>query len=444
MSERGGLSVLPDAPLTRGFPYFDRSFENRYLYQQTPTLPSSRTGEIARGKEIHLRGRAQLDTSLHIPYTENSEFMTFKNPILPYHENRDGDPWLYQKDGIYFYCHVNSGEGPRRISVAKSKTITGMKDAEDKTVYIPNGEGLGPKHLWAPELHYLQNRWFIHVAAPGANDMEHRMHVLGATTDDPQGEYEYLGEVENMPEMWAIDGHVFSDNQSNPDNPDLYYIFSGIEDGRYHDKFTTIYYGEQKIYIARMKDPVTILGDPVCIAQATEDWEKHSWEILPDVYIQEGPTILEKNGVINLIVMANHSQTPKYSWKNVVNRTRDFMNPAAWVSQSSPVYRGRGDGHPSFVKSPDGAQDWAISHRKVSENSGWEREIIAFPFTWNDDNTPKFPAAIVSGEPMQVPSGEEFIYLEEQAKSQEEQIEGKLLPQPIVLADADLAKYAAD
>ena len=54
-----------------------------------------------------------------------------------------------------------------------------------------------------------------------------------------------------------------------------------------------------------------------------------------------------------------------------------------------------GTGHASFVKSPDGAEDYVVYHAQMTPNPKADlyRTTRIQKFGWNDDGTPKFPLA---------------------------------------------------
>jgi hypothetical protein len=63
-------------------------------------------------------------------------------------------------------------------------------------------------------------------------------------------------------------------------------------------------------------------------------------------------------------------------------------------------------GHNSFVKSPDGAEDWLIYHAKMDRQDGWRRAVFAQPFTWSASGLPQFGRPVAAGQLLPAPSGE--------------------------------------
>ncbi len=68
------------------------------------------------------------------------------------------------------------------------------------------------------------------------------------------------------------------------------------------------------------------------------------------------------------------------------------MCPASWIKKATPLFQKNtsgqayGVGHNSFVKSPDGRQDWIVYHAFQYSNGGWaNRSIRAQAFDWAAD-----------------------------------------------------------
>lgn len=159
---------------------------------------------------------------------------------------------------------------------------------------------------------------------------------------------------------WAIDGTVLEVGGQ------LYFIWSGWEGD------TNV---RQNLYIARMSNPWTIDSHRVEIARST-----YSWETNHSPHVNEGPQVIIRNGVINLVYSASGSWTNDYCLGLITASTSsDLLNPASWTKRSQPIFRSGnglfGSGHHSFTKSPDGTEDWMLYHTAKYDNAGWNREI---------------------------------------------------------------------
>ena len=187
---------------------------------------------------------------------------TFMNPLTP-----GADPWVIQYNNSYYYCR---SEGDA-IVVFKSKKLQNIAVGEKKIVYKPPQGKPYSKEIWAPELHHINNKWYIYFAADDGNNNNHRMYVI--ESDKPQGIYVFKGKITDKSNKWAIDGTVMQANKQ------LYFVWSGwMGDKNYR----------QDLFIAKMSNPWTIIGDRVLISMPTQEWEKKSQPHVPGG-INEGP-----------------------------------------------------------------------------------------------------------------------------------------------------------
>ena len=95
------------------------------------------------------------------------------------------DPYVYKHtDGTYYF--TGSVPAYDRIILRKADTLDGLSRAEEVTVWTKHTNGIMSKHIWAPELHYLQGKWYIYFAAgEEENIWEIRPYVLECADADP-------------------------------------------------------------------------------------------------------------------------------------------------------------------------------------------------------------------------------------------------------------------
>lgn len=316
---------------------------------------------------------------------------TFTNPIVPANGPAGAaDPSVVYKDGFYYW--VRSVEDSR-IGVAKAKRLQDIGTAPMIIVYTPPAGTMYSKGLWAPELQYINGKWYIYFAADDGNNSNHRMYALEANTQNPQGSYIFRGKVADSTNVWAIDGTVLQ-----KDDGSLFFVWSGWNGA--NDEFP------QRIYIAPMSNPYTISGNRIQISTPTLAWESIG------ASLNEGPEVTKKNGTINIVYSASGSWTDDYQLGMITNTDGNLLNPASWTKKSTPVFvknsagQAYGTGHNSFTKSPDGTEDWIVYHAFQFSNGGWiNRSIRAQKFTWNADNTPNFGTAVAFGAAISEPSG---------------------------------------
>ena len=250
------------------------------------------------------------------------------------------DPNIVYHDGWYYYM----GTGGNGIKMKRAKTLEGLKSTPLSMIFSSaNG---GPCcDYWAPELHRVNNTWYIYYTAnDGSTINQQRMWVIENTSNNPmEGSWTNRGRVfDPANDFWAIDATVFQLNGQ------LYYVYSGVarpEDG---DK-------PQRLYITRMSNPWTISGNRVLISSPQFGWEN-------DGAVNEGPAMLQANGKTFLTYSASGCWTPNYALGMLwIDDWEDPMNPNSWqklnyaVFSKDPSKDVYGPGHHSFFKSPDGS-----------------------------------------------------------------------------------------
>jgi len=319
----------------------------------------------------------------------------FANPLLP----SGPDPWVTFHDGFYYYMNTTAVN----LTIRKTRTLSDLRHAEKKVVWTPPPEGPYSHQLWAPELHYIGNKWYIYFAADAGTNETHRIWVLENKSPDPlQGKWILRGKLADRSDKWAIDPTVFTHRGQ------LYVVWSGWQ-GDIN--------GVQSLYIARMKNPHKIMGKRVKISSPVFPWEE--FDDSPtgkvNVVVNEGPEILRHDGKIFLIFSAGGCWTDHYALGLLsAPEDADLLNPGSWkkaadpVLSSSPQSRAFGTGHNSFFKSPDGTEDWILYHANPRPNLGCGdfRSPRAQRFTWNPDGTPNFGTPVPLHQLLQRPSGE--------------------------------------
>ncbi|WP_220463980.1 glycoside hydrolase family 43 protein [Adhaeribacter radiodurans] len=312
---------------------------------------------------------------------------TFTNPLVA----EGPDPWAYKHtDGNYYFMST----GGNKLSIWKSKNLSGIKQASPKVVWIPPATGPNSKDIWAPEIHFLDGKWYIYYTAtdkqnPG--DKTRYVFVLENSGDDPlTGTWLDKGKVNTN--YSGLDGSVFEHRGKR------YFMYSA-------------YVGPQsRLFIAEMKNPWTISAKQVEIAKPTFAWEKFN-----DREILEGPQFLKgKKGTVHIIYSASACWDDNYAlgMLTAIDES-DLLPEAAWQKSPEPVFKASkensvyGPGHNSFTKSPDGKEDWIVYHAKSMANGECSgRSTRIQKFTWKTDGIPDFGTPLSTATLIVKPSGE--------------------------------------
>lgn len=344
--------------------------------------------------------RCCLLTALLIAPASFSNATPFTNPLRP----TGADPWIITHNGDYFY--IRSIEN--RIDIFKTKTLAGLKDAEAKSVWQPPKKGSYSQGVWAPELHFIRDKWYIYVSADAGKNESHRVWVLENASPDPQqGNWTMKGKLTSPDDHWAIDGSVFENRGQ------LYTIWSGW-DGEKN--------GKQNIYIALMSDPWTISGKRVLVSTPTLPWETvgdTDPEKMPGdprhIDVNEGPEMLVHGDKLFLIYSASGCWTDHYALGMLTaSNDSNLLDPASWKKSPEPMLstlpeaQAYSTGHCGFFKSPDGKEDWIVYHAnpKANQSCGSFRSPRAQKISWKSDGTPDFGPPIPLGREIDGPSGE--------------------------------------
>lgn len=310
---------------------------------------------------------------------------TFTNPLLP----SGADPWVTHKDGYFYYTHTVGN----KINLWKTKNLHELKEVSPVTVWTPPSTGPNSKSIWAPELHFLDGKWYLYYTATDVNndgDASRYVFVLENNSPDPlAGKWIDKGKMNTH--YSGLDGSIFEHQGSR------YFIYSA-------------YVGPQSVLIiSRMKNPWTLTERQIEIARPTKVWEKFGGrEIL------EGPQFLTKGkGKVFIVYSASACWADEYSLGMLTaNASSDLLAPSSWTKSEQPVFmqspenRVFAPGHNSFFTSPDGKADWILYHANSGPGQGCDqrRSPRMQPFHWNEDGTPDFGVPVKTGLELQAPS----------------------------------------
>ena len=80
------------------------------------------------------------------------------------------DPYVYRhSDGSYYF--TASVPEYDRIVLRRSNTLNGLRESDEVTIWKKHDKGIMSVHIWAPEIHYLDNKWFIYYAGGDIDDI---------------------------------------------------------------------------------------------------------------------------------------------------------------------------------------------------------------------------------------------------------------------------------
>lgn len=292
------------------------------------------------------------------------------------------DPWVYLHTDGYYYFTASVPEYDR-IELRRSSSLEGLKDAEPVDIWLKHESGVMGGLVWAPELHYIDNKWYVYFAA-GHSDaiFAQRIYVLENASANPlQGEWVEKGQVTTDWESFSLDATTFEAGGNR-------YLVWAQEDasmGR-----------GTNLYIAQMSNPWTLQSKQVLIVKPDQPWERIGHNVV------EGPAVLQRNGKIFITYSASATDHNYAMGIISADASSDLLHPDSWIKAEGPVFRSHeetqqyGPGHNSFTTTLDGSKDILIYHARPYKEIDGEplfdpnRHARAQAFTWNADGTPYF------------------------------------------------------
>lgn len=297
------------------------------------------------------------------------------------------DPYILRwEGGCYFTASVPAYD---RIVLRYAPTLSGLREAPERTLWVKHESGPQSIHIWAPELHRIDGAWYIYYAAGDKDDVwEIRPYVLHCTGDDPMADpWEELGPMQPAPDdpfsfrAFSLDATVFENRGQ-----------------RYMVWAEKVGVGKQisNLYIARMATPTRLATVQVLLTTPDYDWERGEF------WVNEAPAVLRHDGKLFLTFSANTTGEQYCMGMLWAREDADLLDPFNWTKLRRPVFCSdaekevHGPGHNCFVKADDGETDLCVYHaRQYGELEGNplydpNRHAYVMPVTYDADGFPEF------------------------------------------------------
>ena len=248
-----------------------------------------------------------------------------------------------------------------RIVLRTSATLEGLRTAEEKEIWHRHDSGVMSVHIWAPELHFVQGRWYIYFAAGEKEDIwKIRPWVLRCEGDDPMRDpWTEMGQVKACDAFtfqdFSLDMTVFETGGS------LYCVWAEkISVGK---KISCL-------YLARMSDPLTLETPQMLLSFPSYAWERYGF------WVNEGPAFLEGEDSVFLTYSASDTG-PAYCMGLLrAKKGSDLTDISVWHRENQPVLKTDeekgvfGPGHNSFFQDENGQWYMAFHARPYDEIIG--------------------------------------------------------------------------
>jgi len=310
-------------------------------------------------------------------------------PVNPLIQQR-ADPHVFRHADGYYYLTATVPEYDR-IVLRRSKTIAGLANATEKVVWRRHEQGEMAAHIWAPEIHFIDGKWYIYFTAGRSEDIwAIRLYALENASANPlEGSWTEKGQLKTAFESFSLDATTFEHRGQRY----LVWTQRPLEpQGAGTD-----------IYIARMLNPWTIELPQVSISSPTADWETRGHKV------NEAPAVLIRNGRVFITFSASATDSNYCIGLLTADEGADLLDPASWKKSPQPVFASSdengqyGPGHNSFTIAEDGKTDVLVYHaRNYKEIVGEplhdpNRHTRVQPLRWNADGTPDFGVPVRDG-----------------------------------------------
>ncbi|WP_369276367.1 family 43 glycosylhydrolase [Streptomyces sp. R11] len=315
----------------------------------------------------------------------DSPAVTYTNPIA----EKRADPHIFRHTDGYYYFTATVPEYDR-IVLRRATTIQGLSTAPEVTIWTKHASGVMGAHIWAPEIHFIDGKWYVYFAAGATNDVwAIRMYVLEGTGANPlTATWTEKGQIRTQWESFSLDATTF--------------VAGGVRYLAWAQRDPSVN-NNTDIYLARLANPWTISGTPVMLSRPTYSWETVGYKV------NEGPAVIQHGGKVFMSYSASATDSNYCLGLLSASASADLLNAASWSKSSTPVFTSNaatsqyGPGHNSFTVSEDGRSDILVYHdRSYKDITGDplndpNRRTRVQKLYWKADGTPDFGIPVADG-----------------------------------------------
>lgn len=310
-------------------------------------------------------------------------------------ELKFNEPWILQRADPYVCLHTDgwyyfTGSVPSYdcITLRRSRILEDLPDAQDKVIWKKHESGPMSIHIWAPELHYLNGKWFLYFAGGEKEDIwEIRPYVLECLGDNPMEDaWEEKGKMQRADgdefsfEGFSLDATVFEDGGR------YYYVWA-----------EKVGVGKQisNLYIAEMESPYRLKTVQVLLTTPDYNWERVGF------WVNEGPAVVKHDNQLFLTYSASETGIAYCMGMLTAESGSDLLDPLSWKKERNPVLRSNekkgiyGPGHNSFTKDEEG-NDVVVYHARneveITGNPLYNpnRHAYLMKLKWGEEGNPVF------------------------------------------------------
>jgi GH43 family beta-xylosidase len=291
-------------------------------------------------------------------------------------------------DGWYYFTATVPAYD--KVILRRSQTIQGLSDAPEVTIWKRKASGVGSGQVWAPEIHHIDDKWYIYVALGVSGQWRIRQAVLEGTGDNPlSATWIEKGLIKTNWDTFSLDASTFVTNGTR------YLIWAQQDPARSGDN--------SNIMIAPLANPWTIQSEGVIISRPDQSWERVGYKV------NEAPQVIQKNGKIFMTYSASATDQNYCMGMLTASASSDLMIPSSWSKSRSPIFVSNpktnqwGPGHNSFTVSEDGQSDILVYHDRGYRDIRGDplddpnRRTRVQKLYWKADGTPDFGIPVPDG-----------------------------------------------
>lgn len=311
--------------------------------------------------------------------------VTYTNTLI----ERRADPHILRHtDGYYYFTATVPAYD--RIVLRRSPTIQGLSTAPETTIWTRHTSGDMGAHIWAPEIHHINGKWYVYFAAGATDDVWRiRPYVLESSAANPlNGPWTEKGRIALPLDTFSLDATTFTVGGTR--------YLSWAQNDPAVGSGTSL-------YLAAMSNPWTITGTPVRISTPTAAWETVGHRV------NEGPAVIQRGGKVFMTFSASATDANYCMGLLTASASSNLLSASSWAKTPHPVFTSNaatsqyGPGHNQFTVSEDGASDILVYHdRGYRDISGDplndpNRRTRVQKLYWKADGTPDFGIPVADG-----------------------------------------------
>lgn len=270
------------------------------------------------------------------------------------------DPFIYKHaDGMYYF----TGSVPSYdcIELRRANSIAGLKYAPAVVVWSKHESGSMSQHIWAPEIHFLEGKWYIYFAASERDDIwKLRPYVL-----ECQGNNPLCDAWVELGQMQAADGDEKSFTDFSLDATVFEHL--GKRFCCWAEK-TGGQFAASNLYLAEMETPVKLKTAQFMLTTPDYDWERVGF------WVNEGPAFLRHEGRVYISFSASATGACYCMGMMEAAEDADLLDRNSWKKSRFPVLKTNyekkifGPGHNSFTLAEDCKTLLCVYHARDYED----------------------------------------------------------------------------